>query len=264
MTPYDPESYRRILKTAAEKNYRCLDFTQQPLPNEKCLYLRHDIDFSLEFAAELAKINSEVGLRGTFFVLLRSHAYNAFSPTSKRYLEQIAACQQWIGLHAFTPPNVEALSRQGLEDEVRADFMALRRLTPNAHPVFAWHNPTPEVVRVSETWTVPGMINAYHPRFTKEIIYRSDSNFRNSVEDLMGVLEAGHSVVQLLFHPLNWIAGGGTMREILAKMWGAVIREAEQEFVTNRTVPGKMPSELIDPFTRAWQGWVADHEGSGS
>ena len=87
--------------------------------------------------------------------------------------------------------------------------------------------------------------------------YRSDSNFRNSVEDLEAVIkDPTNTRLHLLFHPLNWSVGGADMLKVLAGTWRQVVREREEEFRTNRvyqqTFPSGMPSEVLEPFIAAW------------
>nr|MDA8109538.1 hypothetical protein [Betaproteobacteria bacterium] len=60
--------------------------------------------------------------------------------------------------------------------------------------------------------------------------------------------------LQLLIHPFQWLAGGRDMQEVLANTWIQVLREKEQEFLTNhvyhRLFPSGMPGEWLAELAR--------------
>jgi hypothetical protein len=86
--------------------------------------------------------------------------------------------------------------------------------------------------------------------------YCSDSNLRNSCQDFHRILHAGHPAMQLLFHPINWVVGGESMLEVFSCAWPYVLREREQEFLTNRvyqaTFPRGMPQAMLTAFSQEW------------
>ena len=63
------------------------------------LILRHDIDMSLDAALPIAEIESSLGLRAHYFVLVRTEMYNLFSAQADRVLRELAALGHEIGLH---------------------------------------------------------------------------------------------------------------------------------------------------------------------
>jgi len=93
--------------------------------------------------------------------------------------------------------------------------------------------------------------------------YYSDSNMRHPVETFEeAICGDKYSELHLLFHPLNWVAGGKDMSEILSQTWGYVIREREEDFSLNssyqKLFPKRMSEEVVQSFIeqclRAAQG----------
>ena len=256
MMNYSLKSYRLIIERALASGRTFVPFTLESKPAPDQIYLRHDVDYSLEMALELAQVNADLGIRGTFCVLLRSQIYNVLSQWSQRLVQKIYELGQRIALHATLID--QAASADQTEAELRADFDFACHNLPMMSPVFSWHNPTPEVLeRDLQSERVAGLINAYAARFTKEIGYFSDSNMRNSVEDFLALFSGERpGALQLLFHPFNWVAGGRNMGEIFAGTWPYVIREREYEMRLNsfyhKRMPEGLPTALLQNFAAQW------------
>ena len=58
--------------------------------------------------------------------------------------------------------------------------------------------------------------------------------------------------MQLLFHPLYWVAGGNNMSEVFSRTWGYIIREREHDVRSNRfygnALPNGMPATILERF----------------
>ena len=53
------------------------------------LLLRHDVDFSLEFAHKLASLEFNQDIRATYFLMLTSNMYNLVSSEHKQMVKEI-------------------------------------------------------------------------------------------------------------------------------------------------------------------------------
>ena len=252
MKPYSLASYRGLLELALAEGWTFRGFTDDIDVADRPLLLRHDVDFSVDLALEMATVNAEVGVSGTFFLLLRANLYNLLAPRNIDRVKAMVALGQCVGLHfaAFEPvPERESDVFAAVEREMDQ----LRHEIPELQPVVAWHSPTgPWLARYAEA-KLPGMVNVYNAEFIKETCYRSDSNLRNSVEQFESVLrDPAVRRLHLLFHPLNWAAGGRDMMEILGGTWRQIIREREEEFQGNRayaaSFPQGMPAAIIEQF----------------
>jgi len=247
--PYEQSAYRDLMRRAQADGWRFGSFLDPATDGPRTIYLRHDVDYSLELAVELAELNHELGVSGTFFVQLRAQFYNALERTESKRLLQLRALGQAVALHYVidpdAPPSPEA---------VRREFELLATLVPDAVPAFSWHQPTPAVLESDEFEDI-GLVNAYGRRFFREMAYLSDSTHRASVEELeaeLGRVES--SELQLLLHPVNWIAGGSDGVEILIRGWVRVLRDHERTLRANRTYaerfPAGMPSEVLASVER--------------
>lgn len=248
---YSLESYRSIIERAISSGYAFVPFSHQTKPAAGSIYLRHDVDYSLELAHRLARVNAEMKVAGTFFVLLRSHAYNLLSDSSQAIVRRIHELGQQVALHAVTDNG----SPESIENRLRSDFQFGQREFPFLSPVFSWHNPTPEIIeQTSSLSEIGGLTNIYANHFTREAIYRSDSNMRHSVDSFMDLVGARQAQpLQLLFHPLIWVIGGDRMTRVLAQAWPYLIKEQEQEMRGNNLyhelLPEGMPQCVLTKFT---------------
>ena len=61
--------------------------------------LRHDLDMSIEAALQVARVEHAIGMKATYFVLLRTEFYNPFSEIARETLFEIMNLGHRIGLH---------------------------------------------------------------------------------------------------------------------------------------------------------------------
>ena len=252
------ESYRALLELALRHGWTFVRFCELAAPgSERKAALRHDIDYSIEMAYEMALVNESLGVRATFLFLLRSDLYNLLSARSLDRVQRIHDAGQLVGLHLPCPPHA-GVDEDGARQWVACEFELLRRVAPYAEPVFAWHNPPAPWLERFRSLEVPGLVNAYGAGFTQDCLYRSDSNLRNSVADFASIFESADiRRLHWLVHPLNWVVGGRDMGEIFARAWKRVIREHEAEFMSNtayaRLMPQGMPAEMLATFSNTWK-----------
>ena len=192
---FDLGHYRELLDAATAGGYRFAAFDREP--QEGDIFLRHDVDLSLEAALSLAQLEQERGARATYFLMTESVFYNLDSQLGRDTLARLRELGHAVGLHAVHP---------------RAQFDA------RFDPVLAWHNPDAEYVHDP----VDGAVNVMQaPWFTRGK-YRSDSNqhWREGCphEELRtGAFEW----LQLLVHPEIWVYEGETMGETMRAMLDA-------------------------------------------
>src|SRR5712691_5009043 len=92
------DSYRDLIRTGLGAGFAPTAFGAESTA-DRVLMLRHDVDYSLEMAVSLARVNAELGVTGTFFILLRGHAYNPLSATSMERVNELVLLGQRLGLH---------------------------------------------------------------------------------------------------------------------------------------------------------------------
>ena len=197
--PYSVDAYRTLISSLLTGGCTFSSFTDAPAADGRTIYLRHDVDYSLQLAETLAEVNNELGIGGTFFVQVRAELYNVFAPSETARLRRIRSLGQGIALHhldqAVAPGADEVI-------EIQRNFELLARVEPELDHAFSWHRPTADLLDRPDV-DVPGLVNVYGRRFFREMPYLSDST--HTVEESPS-LEAARAAInepelQLLFHP---------------------------------------------------------------
>ena len=70
--------YRNLMRAFLQSGYS-FELFDGKYSTEKMVYLRHDVDFSVEFAYDMALIDQSLGISSTFFFLPNSELYNLYS-----------------------------------------------------------------------------------------------------------------------------------------------------------------------------------------
>jgi hypothetical protein len=187
--------YRELLEAAEAGGYRWAGFDRVPEPGD--VFLRHDVDLSLEAALEMGRVEHELGVRATYCLMTESAFYNLGSPVGLQTQRQLRQWGHRVGLHAVYP---------------RAE------LDGRFDNVIAWHNPEPGYMHEP----VVGAVNVMEAPYFTPGRYRSDSNahWREGCphdELRTGALEW----VQLLVHPEIWVYEGETMGETMRSLLDA-------------------------------------------
>jgi hypothetical protein len=192
---FDLDHYRELLEAAAAGGYHWGRFDSEPEVGD--LFLRHDVDLSLEAALAMARLEHELGAHATYFLMRESVFYNLDSELGRDSIAELRDLGHAVALHAVYP--------RAAHDE-RFDA------------VVAWHNPDPEYVHEP----VSGFVNVMQaPWFTKGK-YRSDSNQHWRHGCPHEELRAGEFAwLQLLIHPEIWVYPGETMRDTMHAMLDA-------------------------------------------
>ena len=189
------EHYREILRAAGEGGYRFAFFGSPP--SEGDLFLRHDVDLSLEAALDMAELETDEGVATTYLLMTRSVFYNLASHEGERAIAQLRELGHQVGLHAVHP-----------EVELDARF----------DPIVAWHNPEPAFM----TAPIDGVVNVMEQTHFDPATYRSDSNHRWRSGCPHDELRAGaFPWLQLLVHPEIWVYPGSTMAATMPAMLDA-------------------------------------------
>lgn len=165
-----------------ENGYTFSSYVNYP-SRGKCVILRHDIDYSLEQAVKLARIEKELGVHSTYFVLLSSDFYNPASSSSYRYLHEILNLGHDIGLHF--DETAYSYEHFGIEYFIRKEARILSDLIDVNINSFSLHRPNH--FSLETEICIPGLINSYGEEFFHRFKYLSDSRrrWREPVEEII-------------------------------------------------------------------------------
>ena len=192
---FDLRHYAEILEAAKTGGYRFTTFGETPERGD--LFLRHDVDLSLDAALQMAELETQHGAVATYLLMTESVFYNLASSEGVAAIARLRELGHAVGLHAVYP-NVQ------LDD--RFDR------------VVSWHNPASEYrsERISDA------VNVYAEPYFDPPMYRSDSNqhWRSGCphEELRG---GGFPWLQILVHPEIWVYEGATMGQTMLTMLNA-------------------------------------------
>lgn len=198
------ENYQKMLATALENNYEFLSFDNQNRfeVGNKCL-LRHDIDTDLSAALELAKVECQLGISSTYFLMLRSPVYNLFARANHEYVLKILELEHSIGLHfdhTFAQQQVGSP-----EDMINIEAETIEKMFDIKVAVVSFHQPGIEVLqgRVS----TGARINTYSKEQLEGYHYISDSNREwKEMHPLLLFQKQQYSHLHLLIHPMWWVS----------------------------------------------------------
>lgn len=195
------DHYRAILKKAL-LNYEFCSYDALDWSKPFVLW-RHDVDFSLEKALELAKLESDLGISATYFVDLNSRWYNVLEVSQTKVLRQIKELGHNLGLH-FDAQYYNIQTIEDLEKSLLNQKQVFKSFLGENVGCFSFHNPTPSELNCGAD-TYAGLVNCYSDTLSKNVFYCSDSNGYWRHHRLMDVLESTRpNFLQVNLHPGWW------------------------------------------------------------
>jgi hypothetical protein len=192
---FDLTHYGEILEAAKAGGYRFAPFAQTPERGD--LFLRHDVDLSLDAALTMAELEAEHDATATYLLMTESVFYNLASSEGLAAVARLRELGHRVGLHAVYP-NAE--------------------LDERFDPVVAWHNPSAEYMSAR----IADATNVYAEPYFVPATYRSDSNQHWRAGCPHEELRAGgFPWLQMLVHPEIWVYPGSTMGRTMSAMLDA-------------------------------------------
>jgi hypothetical protein len=195
---FSPAAYGALIGALRERGYQARSFADTN-PNERHVIVRHDVDFSLGAALQMARQEAGMGIPATYFVLLRTEFYNVLSGEGFEALRAIAGQGHSIGLHF----DAALYDEKDIEPAAARECALLEAVIDRPVTAMSFHRPAPE--RIGTAHTFGGRLNAYSPRFVKDIGYCSDSRgeWRYGTPLDHPAIRDGRAL-QLLVHPFWW------------------------------------------------------------
>ncbi len=241
--------YRNII-TLVKHNLPIMDFSEVNDDVDSFCVLRHDIEFSIDRALEMARIEHEdLNVHSTYTVQLRNNTYNALSQKNIEAIQEIEEMGHYIGLHQ-NPPQMDD---DELVDYILKDIETLEHYYGFEVDRFAFHRCGSNPGILEKYVEVPGKINCYAEDFFHyfsgdrpeelRVHYLADSNHQ---------WKYGHPLhidyydlpqkMQLLTHPYSWSEEGYDNISNYTKL----IRERNEELLTSMDSETKtFPRELL-------------------
>ena len=209
---FDLAGYRATLEAAAASGYSFVAFDQigregSPL---SCL-LRHDIDSELLGCGPMLDVERELGVQATYFLMLRSTAYNLLSVEGRAMVRRVLADGHQIGLH-FMGELCEGDSREAIAGKVLREAQWLAAECNTQVRAVSFHQPTRSML--DGQIEVPGLVNTYHARQMGPYFYVSDTNMQWRYGHPADIFRSKrHPRLQLLIHPMWWTPAPMPLRD---------------------------------------------------
>ena len=205
--------YFDVLDSLSDDYKICTVGEYAKIKNKKFIILRHDVDFSLDYALELAKKEAQNGIRSTYFVLLHSFFYNPFDEKNSSNIKKITKLGHEIGLHydsSFFPKS----SKKEI-DLIKKEINSLEEITKKKIVSVAQHIPS-ETRKIFANLKKSKLISAQSPEMLKTVKYISDSGHFWR-EGCMCQHVNKHDKLQILTHPIWWVTGYNSRKDVLTK-----------------------------------------------
>lgn len=198
------DAYRGLIRELKMHQYNISDYHHYDNVEKPCI-LRHDIDQSPQRALSLAKVEKELGVTSTYFVLVTSDFYNVFSEENRKTFGEIANMGHTIGLHfdemAYSDDTFikdEKELRARLIERIMTEAKLLSMAIDINVDTVSMHRPSKFCLE--SDLQIPGMINSYGKKFFNEFKYLSDSR-HHWREDVLGhICAEAYDQLHILTH----------------------------------------------------------------
>ena len=206
------DDYREIIR-AIKATGRYATY-EEALEKDSFVIMRHDVEYSVERAHALAKVEESMDFRSTFFFQWTNNSYNILSRKNRDILSDMHERGQHIGLH-FALNGMTDM--RVIKERIKQEIDMLSNMLGFEINSFSIHRPSPDVL--AENIEISGIINAYQddfftfdPKATPEseldVKYLSDANhvWRYGYPDEETINK--YDKVQILTHPFAWTKQG--------------------------------------------------------
>lgn len=207
------EDYVQLINSFKNSGYKFIFFGEENLDNSKEVILRHDVDFSLLKALKMAKIENDLGVKSTYFILIGTEFYNPFLYENRKIIKEILQLGHSIGVH-FDVANYENNANEDLLNSINDEINILSNIISKPINCISFHRPIKELLnkKISNDF-----ISAYEERYFKEFSYISDSrfNWKNNPYELI----SNHATkIQCLVHPIWYSTNIKTSKQIVCEL----------------------------------------------
>ncbi|MCM1143676.1 MAG: hypothetical protein NC318_09185 [Blautia sp.] len=247
------EDYKEIIRiikaTGRYAHYR------EALGKDKFIIMRHDVEYSVERAYELSRVEQSMDFVSTYFFQWTNNSYNVLSRKNLDMIRDMHERGQHIGLH-FALNGMTDMSE--IRKRIQKEMDILSEMFGFEIKEFSIHRPSKDVLR--ENIKLEGILNAYQDDFftfaeniTNEtpvtVKYMSDANhiWRYGYPDEENITR--YDKVQILTHPFAWCKEGYNN----FNNYRALVQEKYQELIASIDQECKDFGEYKDYFIEKFQ-----------
>ena len=220
------EHYYKFLEVFLKKGYEFIFFKNLNFKKDNQVVLRHDIDFDTNYALNSAIIESNLGIKATYFFLIKSDFYNILSNNNFDNIKKIRDLGHTISIHF--DPTIYKDFELGLKNETQL-FSQLFDVKPY---IISLHRPNNFFLNHNEL--INGLMHTYQDVFFKKIKYFADSTGCWRFGDPILSDEFKHNKnMQLLIHPIWWFVTGKSNTDKIKKYFYHRVNNLKNNFYDN-------------------------------
>lgn len=211
-------NYRKLIQIAKVQGFQFILHKDKYVSERKDIIWRHDVEFSVEIAYEMAKIEAEEGVKTTYFFQLHCPCYNLFSIRTSTLLKKIKNLGHHVGLH-FDSHYFNIQSEEELNKYIELDKNYMNAVLGLDIDTYSFHNTNPFILSCKE-YKYGGLINVYSSYFKEHYDYCADSTgiWRyERLEDKLKDITIRH--LQVLVHDGMWSEKVLSPRKRLIKVY---------------------------------------------
>jgi hypothetical protein len=215
------------------------DFSEITPADQAFFILRHDVEFSLERALDLAKLEHEaLKIQSSYFIQTRNNTYNILSRQNRALIKEIYQLGHTIGLHVNS---AGFSSIDEIRQIIKKDIAFFSHALDVPMDRFSFHRPTPELLQAN--LKMEQLINAYgedyfqyDPHFNEKelgIYYFSDSEHSWKYNHPFVMKDKKIKKFQLLTHPDSWSTQGAdnlqNFKALIEQKYQMMLRSIDEE-----------------------------------
>jgi len=229
-------AYEQLIDSLKSKGYVFCDYLNYS-QFDRTVILRHDIDMDIGRAVDLAEIEHKMGVKSTYYVLISSDFYNAFSKKNIKLLQYIKNMGHEIGLH-FDEEKYE--KEASILDAIEREINILEQFLGDKVLSVSMHRPSPKTLSSNYVIRSGEVVNSYSTEFFENFKYISDSR-RNWREDVLEVVQTGeYNRLHILTHPIWYSQEEKTAKEVLKDLCSQKVYQCYDSLDNNIRELGKI------------------------
>jgi hypothetical protein len=215
------EDLESLIKAFKDAGYVFSEFREPA--EDRTIFLRHDVDFSVEAALDVARREAQLGVTATYFFLLTSNFYNLLAPRARDSVLEIRELGHRVSLHFDPTAHSDIDEGFALEKQLFEHYFDIEL------DIVSVHRPQGFLDRNNRK--LAGVRHTYEDAFFRDVRYISDSGgrFRHGHPLEIDEFRDGRPV-HLLLHPIWWSVEGTDASEKL-RAWQA----AHHSFIHEET-----------------------------
>jgi hypothetical protein len=245
------QEYKLIINSII-KHLPIMRFDDVREHTKKYCVIRHDVEFSVERALQLAEVEAALGIESTYVFQICNNNYNPFSHKNRDLIHQIHKLGHDLGVHVHLG-NFNS-EKECIENYIIKQAQLLSIALDYPISKFSIHRPIQD--HIKNVIEIPGYINMSDSKFfvytnnfsiyDLPILYLADSNHEWKYGNPLTIDFSKISKMQLNCHPFSWTEKG------LDNWNNFLILTKEKQLEALQSINEEIKTYPIDLFTQEY------------